>query len=415
MKAASARSSRASPPLRTTKRAPEIFPARAKSICRKPSPSATWSFGVKAKLRGEPWLRKSLLSRSSLPSGTSSRGMFRMPASSASISALRRPASPSSRACSSLLAATCCMIAPASPPFAFTAPISRASLLRSAWSASALVCAARHSLSKARISGDFAGRPRRASPLSKAAGSSRMIFRSNMARHYRSFVRLCRGLFLGLAFRALFLDQLAGEDRNLEQEEQRNGQRHHAENVGRREHGRQAEHAHDRIAPLFCEPCRRDQSGTRHQAQEHRQLERHAERQHQMHDESQVFADLRLEIDGQRAVAAARPEAHEEGIGDGKNHVIDQRTAHNEEKRRRDEIRQEGAALLLIEAGRNEQPDLAGNDRKGETESRPKSDPQIGKERFCDIGEDEMSAARVVQRVGERLGEKIVDVLAEVP
>ena len=74
MNCAMARSSLASLPFSTTKRAPDILLAAAKSISPVASPSATWSLGAKAKLRWLPTRRISTLPVSSVPSGTSSNG-----------------------------------------------------------------------------------------------------------------------------------------------------------------------------------------------------------------------------------------------------------------------------------------------------------------------------------------------------
>jgi hypothetical protein len=65
MNCASARSNFASLPFSTTKRAPDILAAAAKSISPVASPNSTWSLGVNAKLRWLPWRRISTLPVSS--------------------------------------------------------------------------------------------------------------------------------------------------------------------------------------------------------------------------------------------------------------------------------------------------------------------------------------------------------------
>ena len=98
-----------------------------------------------------------------------------------------------------------------------------------------------------------------------------------------------------------------------------------------------------------------------------------------------------------------------------KNDVIDERAAHDEQHRRREQIGQERLALLLVEAGRDEQPELARDDRKGEAERRPERDAQIGEERLGQIGVDEMPLDCSVSMLASGCGEEIVDRLAEIP
>ena len=88
MNAPSARSSRASAPFSTTKRAPEIFAAVSKSIRPSASPISKCCLRLEVETSAaSPTLRTSLLSFSSLPTGTSSSGRLGMTAS-ASRSAL---------------------------------------------------------------------------------------------------------------------------------------------------------------------------------------------------------------------------------------------------------------------------------------------------------------------------------------
>ena len=207
----------------TTKRAPEILPARAKSIMpqrlaerdvilrRESEIARRADAGARACCRSRP-CRRARRRREDWECRREQRRRSRPGAAPPRLRAA--PARP----CSS---ATCCMSAPASPPLALAAPISLASWLRSAWSCSALVCAARQSWSSARSSRPAGGRPRRARPRSKASGSSRIqldiehgprpLYRS--LRRARPFAGLRvppprpRGFALG----ALLLDQLAGE------------------------------------------------------------------------------------------------------------------------------------------------------------------------------------------------------------
>ena len=74
----SARSSRASWPFSTVKRAPESFAARSKSIRPSASPISKCSFAQFGRGGTSPTLRISTLSCSSLPTGTSSSGTLGM-------------------------------------------------------------------------------------------------------------------------------------------------------------------------------------------------------------------------------------------------------------------------------------------------------------------------------------------------
>ena len=101
---------------------------------------------------------------------------------------------------------------------------------------------------------------------------------------------------------------------------------------------------------------------------------------------------------GRRAVAARRLEAQEEAARDREDDVIDERAAHDEQDRRGDEIGQERAALVAVEAGRDEQPELDRDDREGEAERRPERDAQIGEEGLGEIGVDEVRPPLVPMR-----------------
>ena len=81
MKAASARSRRASAPNRTTKRAPDSLAARPKSM-PSAAPISSCSRGAKSNRGGSPQRRSSRLALSSAPSGTSSARRLGISASS---------------------------------------------------------------------------------------------------------------------------------------------------------------------------------------------------------------------------------------------------------------------------------------------------------------------------------------------
>ena len=137
MKLPSARSSRASIPFSTTNRDPDSFDAVSKSISPSRSPISKCCNGwlMPASLGGSPTLRTSLLSCSSLPSGTSSSGRFGMTerASCSALSAAFWSVSPLSSA--SFRSATSAIRARAlsSSFFALAWPISLEAALRRAW------------------------------------------------------------------------------------------------------------------------------------------------------------------------------------------------------------------------------------------------------------------------------------------
>ena len=70
-----------------------------------------------------------------------------------------------------------------------------------------------------------------------------------------------------------------------------------------------------------------------HQRHEHRKLKTEPEGEDQLHDQREVFADLRLGYDRQGAVAARGLEAEEESPGQREQHVVDQRAAQKEQDR----------------------------------------------------------------------------------
>ena len=181
MKAPSARSRRASAPLSTTKRAPDMRLAAAKSISPSASPISTWSLASKSKLLGSPTLRISRLALSSAPMGTAALATLGRPASR-SRSRASRSRSASSRSRSSFLSpATSSTSARTSSPRALAAPISFDARLRRACSSCRSVRQARSSSSRVRMSAAAGAKPRLASAASNGAGLSRIHLMSSMA------------------------------------------------------------------------------------------------------------------------------------------------------------------------------------------------------------------------------------------
>ena len=180
----SARSSFASGPLVTTKRAPEIFAAASKSIIPNASPISKCCFGAKSNVGGVPTFLISLLSRSSLPSGTSSRAKFGITASAASSAACLTRSSFSSSAIASFSVATSPIrISANAPSFAPLAlPISFDTALRFASASCSLVLTARRASSCLISPPDNGSNPRRIKAASKAPALSLIHLMSNTGR-----------------------------------------------------------------------------------------------------------------------------------------------------------------------------------------------------------------------------------------
>src|SRR5690606_4568695 len=151
------------------------------------------------------------------------------------------------------------------------------------------------------------------------------------------------------------------------------------------------------------------------QREENRELEAKAEGEDGLHREAEIFADpcFRLDRQGGRlrrgrqiggkvrkftgnggerlgieARAATGLEAQQELPGERHDHAVSERTAEEKEDRRRNEEGQKGALLILVETGRDKNPELRGDDREGEENAGKKGDLEIGEEGFMQPGED---------------------------
>ena len=205
MNEASARSSRASAPVSTTKRAPDSFAARSKSISPSASPSSKCSRAGNSKAGGCPQRRSSTFADSSGPSGTSSAGRFGIcckrrlqlrvrcrlpappgpPAPACSVRPPReRPMHPRHVLCAGRSASKARSGAPASP-----AP---------------RVSASRRARSRVSSRSAAGGKPRRARPTSNASAFSRIHLISSTERRSR---KLPKG---GLAERSNSVKPCAG-------------------------------------------------------------------------------------------------------------------------------------------------------------------------------------------------------------
>ena len=182
---ASARSSRASAPVSTTNRAPDIFAARSKSIWPSPAPISKCSLGVKSNSGLTPTVRKTTLALASSPTGTSSAARLGRPSSSSSSPAANCRTRSSASAWSPSSADTARIIPLTSSPLVLAMPISLDSLLRRAWISWAAVSASRRFSSSAMTRAAVGPTPRALSPASKAAELSRIHLRSNIGNRRR--------------------------------------------------------------------------------------------------------------------------------------------------------------------------------------------------------------------------------------
>src|SRR5689334_6043854 len=82
-------------------------------------------------------------------------------------------------------------------------------------------------------------------------------------------------------------------DRAFVEKEQRNGERHLADDVGRRQHSGENEGADDEVTALGLERLGGEDADAAKQSQDDRQLKGDAEGEDQTHHQRQIFADLR--------------------------------------------------------------------------------------------------------------------------
>ena len=191
----SARSSRASAPRRITKREPDIFAARSKSIRPSASPISKCSLGLKpsSKVGRVPMTRASTLSCSSAPSGTSSSGRLGSSSSatsSASTAAVSAAAAPS---VSALISATRAFSSSARAksflPMAWPTSLERR--LRSSWPRWVTAMMSRRASSRrnssATVSSTFnPSQPRRRRPALRTSALSRIQRMSCMGGDFRN-------------------------------------------------------------------------------------------------------------------------------------------------------------------------------------------------------------------------------------
>ena len=107
---------------------------------------------------------------------------------------------------------------------------------------------------------------------------------------------------------------------------------------------------------------------------------------------------------GRRHLLHAEREAHQHRHHD----EIDHQRTEREEERRRDQIRQEGAALVPVEPGRDEHVDLRRHHRERDEGRAEHRELELGEEKFEQRGVDEFRVFRA-RDPDERPDQDVVD------
>ncbi len=97
----------------------------------------------------------------------------------------------------------------------------------------------------------------------------------------------------------------------------------------------------------------------------------------------------------------------------GQHYIAHEGRADEEQDRRREDERKEGAPLMAVEARGNEHPDLGGDDGKREANSGKHPNLHIGEERLVERCVDEMGIGLALQRLRQGLGQERIDVFGE--
>ena len=419
----SARSSSASWPQSTTKRAPESLARRGRSPCRAPRRSRRAGAGRMRSCADRPSAAARRCCASSGPSGTSSASTLGKVGSSASSLGLERRAARSSPCFTRSLSA---VISASSSGDGFS-PRARPlpDLARQAV-AGRLVLLETRSRSRAgprRAPGSpprpaaVRGAPGRDRTRRAARGASGVDHRP--PAHSRSSRRrrgILPGLLRRLLLRAALLEPAHQQDGDLVEQQHRHGEADLADHVGRREHGGGDEDQHDGIAPARGELIGADDADAPEQRQPDRQLEGDAEGEDQLHHQVEILADAGLELDRQLARARGRGlEAQEEVPGQGEDEVVDEGTAGEEQDRRGRQEGQQRLLLVAVQAGSDEQPELGRDEREGDEGPAPERDLDVGEEGFRQAGVDHppVGDAHALVDARERPHQEGVDVGGE--
>src|SRR5579883_1413415 len=225
------------------------------------------------------------------------------------------------------------------------------------------------------------------------------------------FRRRRRGGVRGCGLRRrLLLHDADRDDGAFVKRQQGDRERRLAEHVGRGQDCRDDEGDHDEIAALFAQHLRGDNPDPAKQGQDDRQLEGDAEGEDQGHHQRQIFADLGQELDLRGVRAARLLHAEREADQHRQHHEIDQHGAEPEENGGCDQVRQEGIALVPVEAGGNEFIDLHRHQRKRDEAGPEQRKLELGDEIFQQRGVDELRIFRP-RHPDERPDQHIVDLL----
>ncbi|CDX39926.1 conserved membrane hypothetical protein [Mesorhizobium sp. ORS 3359] len=191
------------------------------------------------------------------------------------------------------------------------------------------------------------------------------------------------------------LDHARGPDGDLVEDDSRDGEAALAHRIGRRQHRGDHEGKHDRPFALLGQRLRRQEPDARQKAGHHRQLEHQAEGEDQRHDQAEIFRNLRQQRNLHLVVGADLLHGQEEPHHHRGEEEIDQRGAHQEQDGRCDQERQERAALVLVEAGRDELVDLRGDQREGDHHAAEHGKLHLGEEELLRRRIDQLDLVRV--------------------
>src|SRR5262249_18598440 len=164
----------------------------------------------------------------------------------------------------------------------------------------------------------------------------------------------------------------------------------------------------DGVAAEILEVLHADYAGLGQQRQQHGQLEHDAEPQDQRHDEGEVLAHARLQVDLDLAAGLLhrQEKLHGQRHDDEKHH---QRTE-DEQNEGPQQVGAERLALVLVEAGGYKFVDLVGDQRKGEEHGTKQGKLQLGEEELVRSRIDHLDLLALTPRPHVGQDQQIVDV-----
>ena len=200
--------------------------------------------------------------------------------------------------------------------------------------------------------------------------------------------------------------QAAEQQADLEQQPHRHREHGLGEDVRRGQDHADHETADDHVRADLLQVLDVDHSDPDQQHRGHRDLEGDAEGEEQSQDEVQVAVDVRHHRHALGRHAGEEVEDHREHqeVGEGHPGVEQDDAGHQQ--------RQRHAFLVLVQAGRDEAPDLREDHRHGEEQRHHHGQLERREERRGDVGGDHAGAFR--KEAAQRLGDQGVDLLREV-